>query len=116
MILIADGGSTKADWICLDTSGNQVFKTRTNGLNPEKYGVIKDTEEIGTFANNDINFVDSTGIDHNQFSFGLKKSLYNFMHGICLDYPLQDWFDFKIIFYFNSFSLSFFSFLTSCRK
>jgi N-acetylglucosamine kinase-like BadF-type ATPase len=35
MILIADGGSTKADWICLDKSGNQVFKTRTNGLNPE---------------------------------------------------------------------------------
>jgi hypothetical protein len=66
------------------------------GLNPEKYGVIKETQEIGTFANNDINFVDSTGIDHNQFSFGLKKSLYNFMHGICFDYPLQDWFDFKI--------------------
>lgn len=66
------------------------------GLNPEKFGVFKDTEEIGTFANNDINFVDSTGIDHNQFSFGLKKSLYNFMHGICFDYPLQDWFDFKI--------------------
>ncbi len=66
------------------------------GLNPEKYGVIKETEEIGTFANNDINFKDSTGIEHNQFSFGLKKSLYNFMHGICLDYPLQDWFDFKI--------------------
>ena len=66
------------------------------GLNPEKYGVFKDTEEVGTFANNDINFVDSTGIDHNQFSFGLKKSLYNFMHGICFDYPLQDWFDFKI--------------------
>lgn len=35
MILIADGGSTKADWICLDKSGNQIFKTRTNGLNPE---------------------------------------------------------------------------------
>lgn len=35
MILIADGGSTKADWICLNASGNQVFKTRTNGLNPE---------------------------------------------------------------------------------
>ncbi len=66
------------------------------GLNPEKYGVIKDTEEIGAFANNDINFKDSTGIDHNQFSFGLKKSLYNFMHGICFDYPLQDWFEFKI--------------------
>ncbi|MBP8791962.1 MAG: N-acetylglucosamine kinase [Lutibacter sp.] len=35
MILISDGGSTKADWICLDKSGDQVFKTRTNGLNPE---------------------------------------------------------------------------------
>ena len=66
------------------------------GLNPEKYGVIKETEKIGTFANNDIYFKDSTGIDHNQFSFGLKKSLYNFMHGICFDYPLQDWFEFKI--------------------
>ncbi|TCC90528.1 radical SAM protein [Pedobacter frigiditerrae] len=66
------------------------------GLYPEKFGVIKETEEIGTFANNDINYTDKTGIDHNQFSFGLKKSLFNFMHGICFDYKLQDWFDFKI--------------------
>jgi N-acetylglucosamine kinase-like BadF-type ATPase len=35
MILIADGGSTKADWILLDKTGEQVFKTRTEGLNPE---------------------------------------------------------------------------------
>ncbi len=34
MILIADGGSTKADWILLDKSGNEVLKTRTEGLNP----------------------------------------------------------------------------------
>ena len=34
MILIADGGSTKADWIMLDKSGEQVLKTRTYGLNP----------------------------------------------------------------------------------
>lgn len=34
MILIADGGSTKADWILLDLLGNQKFKTRTEGLNP----------------------------------------------------------------------------------
>ncbi len=34
MILIADGGSTKADWILLDKSGNQLLKTRTGGLNP----------------------------------------------------------------------------------
>ncbi|MFT5917972.1 MAG: hypothetical protein ACI81T_004489 [Bacteroidia bacterium] len=66
------------------------------GLHPEKFGVVKETEVIGTFANNDINYIDSTGIDHDKFSFGLKKSLFNFMHGICFDYSLQEWFDFKI--------------------
>ena len=66
------------------------------GMYPEKFGVTKETEVIGTFANNDLTYTDSTGIDHEQFSFGLKKSLFNFMHGICLDYDLQEWFDFTI--------------------
>jgi len=66
------------------------------GMYPEKFGVVKETEAIGSFANNDINYRDKTGIDHNKFSYGLKKSLFNFMHGICFDYDLQDWFDFKI--------------------
>jgi len=66
------------------------------GMYPEKFGVVKETETIGNFANNDINYIDKTGIDHNKFSYGLKKSLFNFMHGICFDYELQDWFDFKI--------------------
>lgn len=66
------------------------------GMFPEKFGVLKETETIGTFANNDINYIDKIGIDHDQFSFGLKKSLFNFMHGICFDYELQEWFDFKI--------------------
>jgi len=65
------------------------------GMEPEAYGVIPDLKEI-TFANNDIAFKDKTGIDHDQFSFGLKKSLFNYMHGICFDYPLQEWFDFEI--------------------
>ena len=65
------------------------------GMYPEKYGVIRNMD-IGTFANNDVEFKDITGIDHEKFSFGLTKSLYNFMHGICFDYPLQDWFEFKI--------------------
>ena len=65
------------------------------GMFPEKFGVIRDME-VGTFANNDVNFKDETGINHEKFSFGLSKSLYNFMHGICFDYPLQDWFEFKI--------------------
>jgi radical SAM superfamily enzyme YgiQ (UPF0313 family) len=66
------------------------------GLNPTEYGVIKDTEEIGTFANNDISFKDKTGIDHEIFSFGLKKSLYNYMHGIGFEIPVNQWFDAKL--------------------
>ena len=65
------------------------------GMFPEEFGVIPEQNEIN-FANNDINFKDKTGIDHDKFSFGLKKSLFNYMHGICFDYDLQDWFDFKI--------------------
>lgn len=65
------------------------------GMFPEEFGVIPEKNNI-TFANNDIQFKDKTGIDHDKFSFGLKKSLFNFMHGICFDYPLQDWFEFKI--------------------
>ncbi len=34
MILITDSGSTKCDWIALDNNGEEVFKTRTKGLNP----------------------------------------------------------------------------------
>lgn len=66
------------------------------GLNPEKYNVKKKTEMVGAFANNDIEHIDPTGADHDSFSYGLKKSLYNFMHGLCLDDSLQKWFDFSV--------------------
>lgn len=65
------------------------------GLYPEQFSVKKVTDAVGTFANNDIVHIDPTGADHDQFSFGLKKSLLNFMHGIGLNDPLHKWFDFK---------------------
>ncbi|MDM1554860.1 MULTISPECIES: radical SAM protein [Chryseobacterium] len=65
------------------------------GLNPEEFGVTPIKQEI-LFANNDIDFTDRTGINHDKFSSGLKKSLFNYMHGINFDLPLQEWFDFKI--------------------
>jgi hypothetical protein len=65
------------------------------GLSPAEYGIIPEQKMI-SFAHNDIQFKDKTGINHNKFSFGLKKSLFNYMHGICFDFPLQDWFEFKI--------------------
>ena len=66
------------------------------GLYPEQFKVNKETDTIGTFANNDIVHIDPTGTDHDAFSFGLKKSLLNYMHGIGFDLPLKDWFDFKV--------------------
>ncbi|MBI1837075.1 MAG: radical SAM protein [Flavobacteriia bacterium] len=66
------------------------------GLNPEKYNVIRNTPLDGTFANNDLYHDDPTGCEHELFSEGLKKSLFNYMHGIGFELPLQQWFDFKI--------------------
>lgn len=65
------------------------------GLDPEAYGIIPQKQAI-SFAHNDIEFTDQTGINHDRFSYGLRKSLFNYMHGLCLDDPLQNWFDFKI--------------------
>jgi hypothetical protein len=66
------------------------------GLDPAAYKVKKQTEEIGTFANNDIQHEDPTGANHELFGYGLKKALFNYMHGTCFDFPLHKWFDFKV--------------------
>ena len=66
------------------------------GMYPEKFKVEKACSTTGSFANNDIIHRDKTGTDHELFSYGLKKSLFNYMHGICFDYPLQEWFEHKV--------------------
>lgn len=66
------------------------------GLDPEAFHVINHSQTPGSFANNDMVHEEKSGADHHKFSFGLKKSLFNYMHGLCFDFPLQEWFDFKI--------------------
>jgi len=65
------------------------------GLEPERYQVSRESMISGSFANNDLPHVDPSGADHELYSYGLKKSLFNFMHGIRLDDPAHKWFDFK---------------------
>jgi hypothetical protein len=65
------------------------------GLNPSEYGITPNYKDI-SFANNDVDFIDKTGIDHHKFSGGLKKSLFNYMHNVGFDLDLQEWFDFQI--------------------
>jgi Radical SAM superfamily len=63
------------------------------GLNPEEYGIeLIPLPEI-TFAKNDILFVDPAGVDHDALGQGLKKAIYNFMHGLGFDVKTQSWFD-----------------------
>ncbi|WP_456459578.1 B12-binding domain-containing radical SAM protein [Reichenbachiella sp.] len=66
------------------------------GMNPEAFGAKSLLAETGSFAHNDIPHEDTQGTDHAIFSEGLRKSLFNYMHGACFDFPLQEWFDFEI--------------------
>ncbi len=66
------------------------------GLNPDKFKIKILNETLGSFANNDAEYEDLTGGDHDSFGYGLKKSLFNYMHGIGLDDGLQKWFEHKI--------------------
>jgi radical SAM superfamily enzyme YgiQ (UPF0313 family) len=66
------------------------------GMNPQAFKVMHKLQAVPTFANNDLEYEDEIGCDHDAFSEGLKKSLFNYMHGICFEFPLQEWFDFKV--------------------
>ena len=63
------------------------------GKHPQDYGVTLAPPLSTTFASNDINFIDSTGVDHDQFGAALKKALYNYMHGIGMDIDVREWFE-----------------------
>jgi len=66
------------------------------GLNPEEYGVTLKPLPPVSFAKNDVLFTDPTGVDHAALGVGLRKAIYNFMHGLGLDEDVRNWFDFKV--------------------
>jgi hypothetical protein len=63
------------------------------GLHPEEYGITLQPPESITFAHNDIAFHDPVGTDHDFLGTGLRKALYNYMHGVGLDADVREWFD-----------------------
>jgi hypothetical protein len=66
------------------------------GLQPEAFGVTLQPVPHQGFARNDVAFVDPTGVDHDALGTGLKKALYNYMHGIGLDQDVRRWFDMPV--------------------
>ena len=63
------------------------------GQEPELFGIRLLREPRITFARNEVPFTDPTGCDHERLGHGLRKALYNFMHGIGLDQDVRVWFD-----------------------
>ncbi len=62
------------------------------GQNPELFGIRLHQEPKVTFARNDLQFDDPTGCDHDRLGEGLRKALYNYMHGLGFDVEVHDWF------------------------
>ena len=63
------------------------------GQNPADYGVQVVPLPPVSFAKNDIAFIDPTGTDHDTLGRGLKKAIYNYMHGVGLEVDVRAWFD-----------------------
>ena len=63
------------------------------GKNPEAYGIELIPLPKITFAKNDIGFIDPTGTDHDALGQGLKKAIYNYMHGVGFEADIRSWFD-----------------------
>ncbi|MES2586612.1 MAG: radical SAM protein [Pseudomonadota bacterium] len=63
------------------------------GLDPTAYGIeLVPLPEI-SFAKNDVAFIDPSGVDHDLLGLGLKKAIYNFMHGVGFEEDAHNWFD-----------------------
>jgi len=65
-------------------------------LNPNEYNIEIENSEKGTFANNDLIHIDKKACNHDDFSEGLKKSLFNYMNELNIDMPLEQWFNFYV--------------------
>jgi hypothetical protein len=67
------------------------------GMDPAAYGVELIPLPEVRFAKNDIGFTDPTpmppGVDHDVLGQGLRKAIYNYMHGLCVDDDVRRWFE-----------------------
>jgi radical SAM superfamily enzyme YgiQ (UPF0313 family) len=66
------------------------------GKNPALFGVELKEKRLPKgarrFARNDLPFEDPTGVDHEFLGEGLRRALYNYMHGLGFDMDVREWF------------------------
>ena len=83
---------------CLDSANWHRFLVTAHspvGRNPKAYGIELVEQPIpaeGVFANYAVPFIDPLQVDHDRLGHGLKKALYNYMHGLGIDTDVRDWF------------------------
>jgi len=67
------------------------------GMDPVAYGIQLIPLPPVSFAKNDIGFIDPTpmppGVDHDALGQGLRKAIYNYMHGLCVEDDVRRWFE-----------------------
>ncbi|MCK4842500.1 MAG: radical SAM protein [Methylococcales bacterium] len=63
------------------------------GLHPEQYNIELIANKNVLFAENDIDYHDPVNTNHQMLGEGLKKALYNYMHGMGFEYPMSFWFE-----------------------
>jgi radical SAM superfamily enzyme YgiQ (UPF0313 family) len=63
------------------------------GLHPESYGITLRPPQNILFAHNDLEFDDPVGTDHDFLGGGLRKAVYNYMHGVGIDADVREWFE-----------------------
>ncbi|MBV8469929.1 MAG: radical SAM protein [Burkholderiaceae bacterium] len=66
------------------------------GKDPAAFGVSLQPLPPVSFAQNDVGFIDPTGVDHDLLGRALKKAIYNFMHGIGLEEDVRSWFNGRV--------------------
>ncbi len=72
------------------------------GRQPEKYGIRilahppESLSSHGYFSENDLPFLDPTPTPHDALGEGLRKALYNYMHGIGFELDVRDWFPLRV--------------------
>jgi radical SAM superfamily enzyme YgiQ (UPF0313 family) len=65
------------------------------GKEPKLFG-IKLAKKKHTFARNEVAFTDPTGTDHDSLAEGLRRAVYNYMHGLGLEEDPRSWFGKRI--------------------
>jgi radical SAM superfamily enzyme YgiQ (UPF0313 family) len=63
---------------------------------PKAFGITLLPEPRATFARNEIPYRDPVKCDHDRLGCGLRKALFNYMHGVGLDANVRTWFEGRV--------------------